>query len=199
VVFGYELLARAGALNRFSHQSTELASSETIESALGCFGLRKLVANSLAFVNVTAKVLQSRLVRQLPAEQVVLEVLESVSPEREVIDACAALKEAGYRIALDDYSTRRGLERLLPLSDIVKVDFQATPARERARLADQLGRLGILLVAEKVETMAAYRQAVDLGYALIQGFFLSSPEMFSAELAEPATQATAMAAADPAP
>ncbi len=184
VLFGYELLARLGPENRFEHPDGDLASCEMIDDVLGIFDLEALTDHRLAFINVTASVLRSELVRRLPPQGVVLEVLESVAPTPDVIAACRSLKRAGYRIALDDYSPCSELEPLLALADIVKIDFRCTPALDRAWLAGRLGGRAITLVAEKVETCAEYREAAELGYSLIQGHFLSRPEMLSAE--EPA-------------
>ena len=44
-------------------------------------------------------------------------------------NACAAAKSAGYRIALDDFVFRQEYEALFPFTDIIKVDFLATPSK----------------------------------------------------------------------
>ena len=92
-VFGYELLFRNG-LEDYFHSDPELASRSTLDSSL-LFGLSTLCHNSRAFVNCTEEVLVKDLVTLLPANQTVVEILETVPPDDRVITACKRLKKLG--------------------------------------------------------------------------------------------------------
>jgi len=111
----------------------------------------------------------------LPKDQVVVELLETVEPDPEVIQACQKLKRAGYLIAMDDFVYHDRYRPLLEVADFVKVDFMSTPADARKALYEKISPLKARLVAEKVETPDMFRQGVDGGYALFQGYFFSKP------------------------
>jgi EAL and modified HD-GYP domain-containing signal transduction protein len=108
---------------------------------------------------------------------VVVEVLETVPPDREVVEACRRLKQAGYTIALDDFVDSPRWAPLLDLADIIKVDFRITPPAERAALVTRYAGRNFQMLAEKVETQGEYAAAMRMGYSLFQGFFFCRPEM----------------------
>jgi EAL and modified HD-GYP domain-containing signal transduction protein len=130
---------------------------------------------SQAFINVTAEVLRRRYITLLPKDFIVVEILENVSPEPEVLEACKELKQAGYQLALDDYVDDKTQEPFLNLVDIVKVDFLATNDAQRQGLARRFSRRGTRLVAEKLETPESFKQALELGYDYFQGYFFKVP------------------------
>lgn len=175
----YELLFRSGPENVFRHGDADHASASVIEQGLLQFGLDALLGDRPAFVNVTRRILLRELWALFPRDRIVVELLETVEPEPEVIDACRALKRAGYRLALDDFVERPGYAPLLELADIVKVDFLQSASLERRTLARKLRPRGIELLAEKVETNEDVVEAISLGYQLFQGFFFQKPEMLS--------------------
>jgi hypothetical protein len=65
---------------------------------------------------------------------------------------------------------------LLDIVDVIKVDFREAAAAQRAALAKRFGGRARLL-AEKVETRAEQAAALDLGYELLQGYYLHEPVM----------------------
>ena len=122
------------------------------------------------------------------ARSVVLEVTERSSFER-VPDLRAKIKtlrELGYRIAVDDLGAGyAGLTSFAALEpDVVKLDMALVRGVDREpikqRLVGSMARLcrdlGILVVAEGVETPAEKDLLVDLGCDLLQGFLLGRPE-----------------------
>lgn len=108
-----------------------------------------------------------------------MEILEDVTADAEVVEACLTLKEHGYLIALDDVVYGAWSEPLLRLADFVKVDFSLNTAGERADIVAALRPRGVKLLAEKVATWADVAQALQAGYHYFQGFFFSEPEVVS--------------------
>ena len=178
-VFGYELLARPGSENIFSGTDFDAASVTVIDDGLHVFGLDRLLGGKMAFINVTRRVLNEGLLHLLPPSRTVVEVLETVAAEEDVLTACRALKQAGYIIALDDFVLRPDLEPLIALADIIKIDFLQTDADERERLCARFAGK-VQLLAEKVETRAAYDEARKLNFDYFQGYFFCKPEMITA-------------------
>jgi EAL and modified HD-GYP domain-containing signal transduction protein len=184
-LFGYELLFRSGHENRFTSTDQEQASLSVIANSFFVFGIGSLTGDARAFVNFTRETLLNEYAYALPRDCLVVEILESVHPDPEVVAACARLKERGYVLALDDFDRREphdGLGALLDLADIVKIDFGACGADERARYAERFGRR-VALLAEKVETREDAAQAAELGYQYVQGYFFARPEILVAQQA----------------
>ena len=116
------------------------------------FGLGTLSGGMTAFINCTMESLTEALVDVLPPSMTVLEILETLEPTPELVHACRRLKAAGFRIALDDFVWKPGIEPLLEMADYVKVDFIQTGQSARKKLLRQLSDYAVALIAEKVET-----------------------------------------------
>src|SRR5262249_22655434 len=110
---GYEVLFRSGVDNWFPGVDPTRASARVIHDALYVFGFDALGAGKKLFVNVDRTVLVSGIAALLPVEKTVVEILETVYPDAEVVAACAALKRAGYTVALDDFLLSADSERLV--------------------------------------------------------------------------------------
>jgi c-di-GMP-related signal transduction protein len=174
-VFAYELLFRAGPQNIF--QPRKEASSSVIVDSATLFDLQTLTGHAKAFINVDEAALLRGAVRLLPANRIVVEILESVTPSPEVIEACTELCGSGYTLALDDYAEHPKWEPLLRLVKFLKVDFRDSDTEARLAIAKRHRSNGIQLLAEKVETQADVKEARTFGYKYFQGFFFSKPVM----------------------
>jgi EAL and modified HD-GYP domain-containing signal transduction protein len=172
-VHGYELLFRAGPEAAFRGDG-DLATRTMLDNTV-IFGLEKLTAGLPAFVNCTREALTGELVKVLPPSMTVLEILETLEPTPELIDACRKLKAEGFRLALDDFCWRPGMEPLVELADYIKVDFMQLDTAGRAELRQRLGDLCVAMVAEKVETQEEYKQACLEGFTLFQGYYFCRP------------------------
>lgn len=185
--FGYELLYRAGSENLARVADGNVASATVIDAALA-MGLDLLCGGKKAFINCTEDLLVNKQVEILPAEMVVLEVLETVPVTEKVIQACFDLKQAGYTIALDDYTHTPERKALLPVADIVKVEPQRiSPATVRS-IHEQCGK-GVRLLAEKVETWTQVKSMSRAGCDLFQGYFFARPEMVEVRELSPSSAA----------
>jgi EAL and modified HD-GYP domain-containing signal transduction protein len=178
-VFGYELLFRSGSENWFAHADGDAASRRVILNSVSVFGMDSLVGTRRAFVNLTRQALLEEAYTVLPRQRTVLEILETVEPTEEVLTACQRLKQQGYLLALDDFVYRPEFDRLLPLADIIKVDFLVTRGPERHGLAARFPFSPVRLLAEKVETWEDYHEALEAGYSYFQGYFFCKPEVLS--------------------
>lgn len=178
-VYAYELLFRSGLHNYFDAADHDQAAASVIANSSLLFGLNEMSGGALVFINCTHKVLVEDFMTVLPKEQAVVEVLETVTPDAEIIAACQRLKRQGYILALDDFVYHDNYEPLLDLADIIKVDFLESDVEEQARLAKVMIPRGIKMLAEKVETHEVYEEAKKMGYQLFQGYFFSKPVIIS--------------------
>lgn len=174
-VFGYELLFRRSATVQSCDVSSNDACGQVIVDAVLSVGLDTLAGGKRAFVNITRDALLAGAPTLLPADKVVVELLEHISDDPEVVDACTALKRAGYLLALDDLSRPESVRQLLPLADFVKIDFLATTPRDRADILAAIAPSRPVLLAEKIETPEEHQQAAAEGFALFQGYYFGRP------------------------
>jgi EAL and modified HD-GYP domain-containing signal transduction protein len=174
-VFGYELLFRDGSENIFKPRKE--ASTSVIADSVTLFDLQSLTGNAKAFINADQAALLRGAPRILPPQRIVVEVLETVSPSQEVVEACTALTHDGYTLALDDFADEAKWAPLIPLVKFLKVDFRASGSAARKAMAKRYHSKGIQLLAEKVETAKDVEEAKQLGYSYFQGFFFCKPSM----------------------
>ena len=178
-VYGYELLFRSGRQNAFTAADGDQASAELIAGGVLTMGLEQLTDGKPAFINFTRRLLVEEYYRVLPPGRTVVELLEDVEPDDEVVEACRRLKDAGYRLALDDVVTLNGYEALMEFVDFVKVDFRLTTHGQRRQLVRAVKPMRAKLVAEKVETKEEFEQAARLGFDYFQGYFLRRPTVIT--------------------
>jgi EAL and modified HD-GYP domain-containing signal transduction protein len=172
-VHGYELLFRDGPRAVFRGDG-DTATRTMIDNTV-LFGLGRLTGNLPAFLNCTEEALTGRLVHVLPAGMTVLEILETLDPSPALIGACQHLKSCGFRLALDDFTWKPGIEPLVEIADYIKVDFAISDEQNRRQLLRRLSGVTVALVAEKVETQEEYLQARDEGFTLMQGYYFCRP------------------------
>jgi EAL and modified HD-GYP domain-containing signal transduction protein len=177
-VYAYELLFRAAAdAEEACFFDGDGATSQVILNSFVSIGIDDVAGELPVFINMTRSFLVDGLASQLPADRVVLEILEDLEVDEELVSAVRALREQGYRIALDDFVYHPSKEPLLDLCEVVKVDLRlldAAELNEHARLLR--GRVPTLL-AEKVETEQEYRLCREAGFDLFQGYFFAKPKV----------------------
>jgi EAL and modified HD-GYP domain-containing signal transduction protein len=184
-IFGYEALSRSGWDNRFTGDS-DTATNMMIRDWM-FHGLDELTEGCRTFLNCTREALVGGLLTLLPPSTV-LELLETVEPDKEVLAACRKMKALGYQIALDDFRHCEKMEQLIALADYIKVDFRLSCKDERREIVRRLKRNTATLVAEKIETNEEFEMALGEGFRLFQGYYLGRPTVFSKHKVFPLTK-----------
>lgn len=201
-VYGYEALLRTelslirGPEHFFDiaemlHRSMELSAR-----------IRDMVASeidhapddSLIFVNVNPDHLDdpSLYLETSPlsrhAHRVVIEITErsAVTPGEDLMESLDRLTDLGFLIAVDDlgagYSGLNTFSLLTPtvikfdMEMIRNIDCSPTKQAVVGAISDLCKSLGIISVAEGIETHEEYLTAKALGCTLFQGFLLGKPE-----------------------
>lgn len=177
-VIGYELLFRDGVENSFCASDLDAACRSTLDSSW-LMGFDILCSGALAFINCTREALLRGYSTLLPPRSTVVEVLESVSPDPEILAVCRDLKSSGYLIALDDFIPDDPREALVELADIIKLELPATPRREWKQVVQRYESRGIRMLAEKVETHQEFLATQEAGFTYFQGYFFQKPVTLS--------------------
>jgi len=178
-LFGYELLFRDSEKNLYQSDDGDKATIAVIKNSFVNIGIDKVTAGKKAFINFTENILKSDIFEVLPTKSVVVEILEEIEPTDEVIELCKKIKALGYTIAIDDFVYSDKYKKLIEIADIIKVDFQITKGSDRKKVIEQVNSKHIAFLAEKVETMEEFDEAVTLGYTYFQGYYFSKPTIIS--------------------
>jgi len=185
---GYELLFRDPANLRHAVVDDHAQATATvITHAFSQFGIVAALGNYLGYINVDKDFLNDDAIELLPADKVVLEVLEHGEITPEVIARCRELKARGYTLALDDLvHLSDPVRQLLDVVSVVKVDLAQVGEDRLPDLVAQLRGLPVKLLAEKVETRAQMERCRELGFDLFQGYFFAKPVVITGRKLRPA-------------
>ena len=176
----YELLFRSGSRNFAEVTDGVQATATVIANAFSELGVEAALGSHRGFINVDEAFLFSDMLELLPRHAVVLEILETVPPTPAVIERCAALKAAGFTLALDDViQLEPEFADLLALVEIVKVDIQPLSRVQLMQLVMKLKPLGKQLLAEKVDSREQMEQCQKLGFSLFQGYYFAKPTIIA--------------------
>jgi EAL domain-containing protein (putative c-di-GMP-specific phosphodiesterase class I) len=200
-VFGYEALVRSREPS-LPHPGALLDAAERLDQmhelgrrirALAPVPIANAPSAALLFVNLhSSDLLDDELFgAQSPlaevADRVILELTERAALDRipDVKGKVRRLREIGFRIALDDIGAGyAGLNSFALLDpDVVKLDMALVrgldlePTKQRLvrSLLDLSRELGMLVVAEGVETHAERDILLQLGCNLLQGYLFARP------------------------
>ena len=181
-VIAYELLFRNGHDNVYDGVDGNEATMKVIANSFYEFEFKSVSDEKKVFINFTEKLITEEIATILPSNEVVIEILETIEPTDEVINACKKLKTRGFVLALDDFVFNKKYIELIKLIDIIKVDFMISKGEERRKIFDVLNiNKKIKFLAEKVETIDEYNEALNLGYSYFQGYYFSKPIIISAQ------------------
>jgi len=172
-VYGYEFLYRP---NVQSNESSHSITSEVLASSIIDLGLSKASDDKPAFINMSYEDIMSEHVESLPADRLILELLEDIKPDPVFIQRISSLEQKGFSFALDDFIYTPDWDPLIEMASIIKFDLTTTTLKENKVLIQKLRAQNISFLAEKVETHEDFKAYRDIGCQLFQGYFFCKPE-----------------------
>ncbi len=177
-LFGYELLYRGSAMATAARGlSSDHMSSTVVMHSLVDLGMTQITGGKRGFLNFSRDMLVNNFWELFNPRHVVIELLETVEPDPDVVNACARLTAAGYTLALDDFVNAPGYEPILEHAKLVKLDVLGRTAEELATAMDPLRPYDVAFLAERVENGEVYGFCRELGFSLFQGYHFSRPEL----------------------
>ncbi|MEZ8127195.1 EAL and HDOD domain-containing protein [Vibrio splendidus] len=183
---GYELLFRDGEKNAYpAHIESNRATYRLIVENFLSVGLNPSIPSSRCFINFPYQSLIRRLPLSLPKDKVVVEILETCKPTDELLEAVKDLYQAGYMIALDDFTSTPEWERFLRYTHIVKLDIMQMGLDEACDLVKAHQGKKFSFLAERVETEQEFKQAKEAGFKFFQGYFFSKPQIIKTKYISP--------------
>ena len=107
-VSAYELLYRkSGESQTAQHASAEVMAAEVLVQTFLNIGLDRVTGDARAFLNFTRDMLLQGMYGLFDPKRVVIEVLETVTPDEDVVATIETMVRNGYTVALDDFETRQ--------------------------------------------------------------------------------------------
>ena len=174
-VIGYKLLFRTDVTSHLFASDQEGMAHTAIDVAT-LLGLEILCDHRLAFISCNRDVLLDRSLAFLSPGQAVAEIERAVAVDDAVIDACSELKNAGYRIALDDFTSDDARQPLMQFADYLKVDLSQSNWQKAAEVAGPDHWNHANLLATHVESREQFNFARRAGFQFFQGHFFQKPE-----------------------
>jgi EAL and modified HD-GYP domain-containing signal transduction protein len=151
------------------------ATASLLAQATADIGLPRLLGARPAHVNVTRDFLLAVRPLPFPPERVVLEVDAGRPADDLLLMTLREAREAGFRIALDDFDADTASDALLDLADSVKLDVGRLD-EDAIEAAVNLARgRGLTLIANGVSTRAIYGACRGLGFDAFQGAYFAEP------------------------
>ncbi|MDY0055010.1 MAG: EAL domain-containing protein [Methyloversatilis sp.] len=179
-IYAYELLFRSGHVEQAEFHCDVSATARVITSVFNELGLEQALGDAFGFINVSEDMLMSEAVELLPADKIVIELLETIPPTPAVIERARELVRKGFRLALDDVLDLE--ERYKPLVEIasfIKIDLLGVATDALPDLVERFRPYRAKLLAEKVDSAEQARRCHELGFAYFQGYFFARPSVLS--------------------
>ncbi len=200
-LFGYEALMRTREPS-FPHPGAVLSAAEALGRlpdlgrrvrSLSALAFASAPSDALLFVNLHTRDLLDPMLYEATeplsriADRVVLEITEraAIDDVKDIQARVSTLRYNGFRIAIDDLGAGyAGLSSFAALEpEIVKLDISLVrnvhESQVRQRLIGSMASLckemGMLVLAEGIETTGERDSVVQLGCGLLQGYLFAKP------------------------
>lgn len=184
-LYAYELLFRDSSGNSFPKVESDFATSKLVATSQFEYSLPQLAAGKPAHINFDLTSILKHYPSMIPVEQVVIEIADVDSPDKQLLDECIALKAAGYKILLDNYRHRKEWTHFFPYIEMIKVNtLTATTAELLQAVKIKAKHPQIKLVAGKIETNERFQLVKEMGFDFFQGYFFAQPQQIKEKSVE---------------
>ncbi|MEC6832493.1 HDOD domain-containing protein [Photobacterium toruni] len=174
---GHELLFRDGECNAFPVIDANEATCRLVLENYMAIGNDHILKGQRNFINFPHNCLVNLMPLLLPKNKVVIEILETCTPNDELFLAIKHLHQKGYVIALDDFEYDSRWQRFFRYVHIIKLDLLMLGLEKACDFVRNNRHLKVKFLAEKVETYAAFQASLAAGFDFFQGYYFSRPEI----------------------
>lgn len=179
-LYAYELLFRSGQVENAIFTSDVSATARVITTVFNELGLEQSLGDAFGFVNVSEEMLMSEAIELLPADKIVIELLETVVPTPVVIERARELVGKGFRLALDDVlSLEEAFKPLIEIASFIKIDLLGIDPDNLPAIVESFRPYEAKLLAEKVDSAEQAKRCHDLGFSYFQGYYFARPSVLS--------------------
>ncbi len=181
---GYELFYR-DANNRSASNilDGDAATRSVLSEATSVFGLKRLGNDQKVYIHFTRNLILNDFVRLADPAVVAVEMMADITADNAVARKLEELRALGYTLVLSDYDGHGRYAPILPLINIVRINFRKYKREEQRRFARKLLKVPVTILAERIETQADFDAARDMGCMLFQGYYFEKPRLLNAHIA----------------
>ncbi len=176
-VQGHELLFRREDGSGWPIDDEDKATAHVLVAAFADMSLGAVTGTSRAWINMPRQFLLDTDLSVLPADRVVLELIERDVVDAPLIARAVELSRAGYQLALDDFTYRDEMLPLIEVATYVKLDIRDLGIAGVSEHVRKLVGHDVRIVAEKVETAEERDACLAMGIGLFQGYFFAKPNL----------------------
>jgi len=185
-IVAYELLYRSGTADRADIVDSLEASARVISYAFSDLGIGAALGRSDCYININSEMLMSGVIELLPRGNVTLELVDLSDISDSFIKRCQQLRSEGVKLALGDYTSGCGAARLLPFVDAVEVSLADCDKRCLEQVTEEIRQASnARLLAKKVETAEQFRETLEMGFDLFQGYYFARPHLVAGKRIHP--------------
>jgi c-di-GMP phosphodiesterase len=174
MVLGYELRYHDPAE---TEGEAKLGGANGLVNALALFGVERFAGGQWAFVPCTPQALLDEVFEALPSSKIVLEFHPPPEPSPRLLRVCRHLHDAGFRLALSEFTPGRSREPWMDHVDYAKVDVSLLNTPEWERFSKEPDSGTATVIADNIKTHDAFRIARAAGIKYFQGFYFCSPDL----------------------
>ncbi len=176
-LIAYEVLFRDGNNDFFNEDDGNIATSKLVAASQFEHTLPDLTAGKPGHINFNLKSILKGYPKMIPADQLVIEVVDIEKPGKRLLEECKVLKEEGYKILIDNYVHQSAWLHFFPYVAMIKLDLQqASEADIRIAAKIKAKFHHIKLIGSKIETQAQFNLVKDAGFDYFQGYFFAQLE-----------------------
>lgn len=176
-VVAFELLFRSDSGEFVQGLKDDEATLNVLLNTYSSVPDKNTIRQAPLFLKVNDSFLLEHEIPDIPRDNFVLEIIGSTAITPQLVEKVQHLKHEGYKLALADYDPRDPrFHALIKLVDIVKLDLRRFDIETLGDQVRQLGRMGVELLADKVETLEEFKACQQIGFDLFMGYFLSKPQ-----------------------
>lgn len=191
-LFAYELLFRDHAHGIKEFPTNIRATSQVLLNTLTNINTDQLLGKGgIAFINLDEHAFTSGIIDILDKDRFILEILETIDLNEQVINKIKQYHKRGFKIAIDDFdcSTEMIIKftPILKYIHIMKMDVLAAEQENLKNVMAKIKKLGIKVLAEKVETKVEHNIYLSMGFDFYQGYYLHKPEVIEMDRYKDAT------------
>lgn len=175
--FAYELQFRNSDAEFSSIDDSNPESSQIIANVFMEIGLKLLVGDKPAFINLPHTFLKERQSIPFAKDKFILEILADTEIDDDLMNAVIDLRKQGFTIALENLDHNNLNTSLIEQCELIKLNYSKMSQKNLTSVCDQLKTLGKPLLANKVDSQEDFEFCKKLGITYFQGSFLNQPKV----------------------
>jgi len=177
-IMGYELLYRDSEFGS-TMDNPRHATAAVLVNVLNQAGLKNIVGDKIAFINVEETFLKHNFIESIPADTFIFELTATGNIDERTIESVQNLFAKGYSFSLDlDSYTKMDVVKLLaPYLSYIKVDSSSFELEFLEAFLRENQRYKLNYIASKVEDNDVYKTYKKAGFHSYQGYYFSKPDI----------------------